>query len=399
MARDLTATDTVLSGRRFALLQQCIACLGWSLLLGVGLMLASGQVVALSIGELVVHSSPGKSFRASAPLVLQGDEQLSELQVTLATAEYYAQRNLDHPVFLDGMHIGLLTTGKSNARIQFFGEQAWHGEEALLVLDVVWPTGQLSRRFQLAEVRRDEGGVEQVSQFVEVTENETLDAIAMRLSAGTNRSYLHMMYALYLANPEAFYGANMNNLKRGARLRVPTGAELYALKDDEVFRAIRRQYEQWRQQQETPAEATTQAGAMLAGMSDAQASVLDLDGEPHVLQQQLQELGEENESIQRRNAELKNRLTRLEQQMQQVTEQVLDYPTSTPTTPTEPAPVADSAPDRQEAPTVPAPVREKSGPAGAGGLPGYIMFIVLLLASGGGVLVWRYTAGRQGAGD
>ncbi len=40
-----------------------------------------------------------------------------------------------------------------------------------------------------------------------------------------------MMYALFLANPDAFYHGNMNNLKGGVRLRVPTEEALFQLTD------------------------------------------------------------------------------------------------------------------------------------------------------------------------
>ena len=393
------ATNTLTPGIRIALVKQSVACLGWGLLLGIGLMIASGSVAALTIGELVVHSRPGKVFRASVPLTLQGEEQLAELQIDLATAEIYAEQQLERPAFLDGMHIGLLATGENSARIQLFGKHPWQGEEALLVLDAVWPQGQISRRFRLAEVDLDKDKAEQKPQFVEVAGNETLDAIAMRLSVGSNRSYLHMMYALFLANPEAFYRGNMNNLKRGASLRVPTGAELYAMKDAEVFRAIRRQFEDWRQQQEVPVVAPTQAGAMLSQISDTQSAALDLESDPHALQQQLQQLGKDNESIERRNAELKERLARLEQQIDQVSEQVLDYPSPPQAGPVEDGSIADAAPEKKAASKDEEPVRLKGRPLASESLPGYIIFIVLLLALGSGVLVWRNSAVQQSSRD
>ncbi len=406
MAHYLTATDSLSPWARLTRSAQYRARLGRALLLALGWMVLSGPVTALTMGELVVHSSPGKPLRASISLVLQDQELLSELRVTLASDKFYAGEQLERPAFLEGMRIGLLATGERSARIQLFGEAPWQGEEAFLLLHAVSPQKQHSLRFRLAGVHREDGVPEQAYRFVEVTENDTLDAIAMRLSVGTHRSYLHMMYALFLANPEAFYRNNMNNLKRGARLQVPDSAQLYRLKDAEVFQAIRQQYALWRLQQETPTKATTEAGALLSEMSDAQASALDFQGKPQVLQQQMQQLSEENESIQRRNTELKARLARLEQQMEQVAEQVLDYQPGA-----QPLPLNDEAvaapepvdhdsvttpdPEAKDSATASAIVKEKRKPAGAEGLPGYIMFFVILLALGGGVLVWRYNAGRQ----
>lgn len=381
MARYPTVTYTVSPRHYFARLQQGFARLG----IGLGLLVLSGQVAALTMGDLVVHSRPGKPLRASIPVTLQG-ENLTELKVTFAPAEFYEQQQLERPTFLDSVRIGLLSTGKSSAKIQLFGEQAWKGEEAILMLQAVWPQGELSGRFRLRGVNPDNEAEEQTPRFVEVAENETLDAIAMRLSAGTNRSYLHMMYALFLANPEAFYRDNMNNLKRGVRLRVPTGAELYALKDAEVFRIVRQQYEQWLDQQN---EGTGNSLVMGGKQTSTQGEA------PHELQQQLQQLGEDNDSLQRRNAELKARLARLEQQIGQVTEQVLNYRPPTQAALGESESAAHPPPAEKKASPEPAAEKKMDGVVAAKGLPGYVMFIVLFLALGGGVLVWRYTAGRQ----
>ncbi len=360
----------------------------------------SGPLAALTMGELVVHSRPGKPLRASIPVTLHGEEQLAELHVTLAPDESYAGQQTEGPALTEGMSIGLLATGEHSARIQLFGKQPWQGDEVVLVLYAVWPNGDFSRRYRLAGVHLDEGDEDQAYQFVEVAANETLDEIAMRLSVETNRSYLHMMYALFLANPEAFYRGNMNNLKRGARLRVPPVADLYQLKDAEVFRAIRQQYEEWRSQQEASAAVPTQAGAMLSEMDDAQTATLDLQGEPHELQQHLQRLSKDNEAIQRRNAELKARLARLEQQIQQVSEEVLDYQPPAQPAADEQQSVAPPAPGVKEAQPESAPELSKnSEPVASRGLPGYIMFMVMMLALGSGLLVWRYTAGRQDRAD
>lgn len=371
------------------LLQQAISRLGRVLLLGATCLFLAGQAAALTLGDLVVHSRPGEPLRASIPLSLEGEERLAQLHVTLASAEAYEQQHLPRPPFIEGMRIGLLTRGDTTARIQLFGEQPWQGEEAVLLLQATWPQGQLSQRFRLAGVSSAEEAGAKTPLFVEVAENETLDAIAIRLSEGRNRSYLHMMYALFLANPDAFYRGNMNNLKGGARLRVPTEDELYQLNDQEVFSGIRQQYQQWQRQREQSSVATTRAGAMLSGMSDAEAAALDLQGKPEALQQQLQQLAEENEAIQRRNEELKARLARLEQQMQQMTEQVLDYPASQ-----EPL----VAPPAQEAVTRPLPGKAEGGETGGDDLPGYVLLIAMLLALGAGALVWRSATGRQRGG-
>jgi FimV-like protein len=350
------------------------------MLLGAGWQLLAGEAAALTLGDLVVHSRPGEPLRGSIPLTLQGEEQLSRLHVTPATAEAYAQQQVHRPSFLEGLRIGLFSSDTTSARIQLFGELPWQGEEALLLLNVVWPEGQLSRGFHIAGVSPEADLGRHPPRFIEVAENETLDAIAIRLSEGGNRSYLHMMYALFLANPDAFYNGNMNNLKGGARLRVPSGEELYRLKNREVFDGIHRQMEQWQQQREYSPAAPTERPAR------------ELKSEPVALQQQLQQLAGENEAIQRRNEELKARLARLEQQMQRMTEQVLDYPT----TEAQSAAVAAQSAAATHEPATAGSGETGSDETGSEGLPAYILLLAMALALGAGVMVRRFALDRQG---
>jgi pilus assembly protein FimV len=384
LAKIPPATQPSPLGTRGRLPPPVITRLCGAIVLGAGCLLAAGQAAALTLGDLVVQSRPGEPLRASIPLTLDEGEQLAQVHITLASAEVYQQQHLERPPFLDGLRTGLFTKGDASAQVKLFGEQPWQGGEAVLLLQAAWPQGQTFQRFHLAGISPDKPAT---PLFVEVAENETLDAIAIRLSKGSNRSYLHMMYALFLANPEAFYRGNMNNLKGGARLRVPTEDELYRLSDAEVFGGIRRQFEQWQQQRDQAAVATTRAGEMLSGMSDAQAAALKLGSDPAALQRQLEQLAGENEAIQRRNAELKARLARLEQQMRQISKQVLEYPTTAEKTePVSPPPTTTAAPEKEAA----------TGEQKSAALPTYILFLTMVLALGAGVAVWRVAQARQG---
>jgi len=344
---------------------------------------------ALTLGDLVVRSHPGQPLRAAIPLQLQTGEQLAQVRVTLADAEAYSAEHIQRQAVLNGMRIALLAKSEGHARIELYGEKVWQGQGAVLLLKVNWPQGEFMQRFQLAAVTQAESQVAATPLYVEVGENETLDSIAIRLSRGSNRSYLHMMYALFKANPDAFYRGNMNNLKHGAKLRVPTEAELYQLSDAAVFRGIREQYAAWQQQRE-PQGAASDAGAALSGLSDEQAASLAQAKSPEALQQQLQRLNQENEAIQQHNQELKARLAKLEQQMQQMTEQVLDYPD------TQAKPDADvvvpPAVEGEKAEAVKDTPKPKPEVQVAQGVPDSVLALVMLLVIGAAIFIWRYSA-------
>jgi FimV-like protein len=308
-------------------------------------------VVAVSLGDMVVLSTPGEPLRAHIPLSLQADESLAELQITLATVEEYAQRDIPRAGLLQGLRLALLDRGNNSAHLQLFGEQPWQGEAAQLLLMVSWPQGQMTLPYKLAAV----SATEKVTPvYVEVAPNETLDQIAIRLSNGRNRSYLHMMYALFLANPDAFYRGNMNNLKTGSTLRVPGDEELYALSDREVFEGIRKQHELWQPLRESKPEGVAQAGAVPSGT----AAGLKPSDNPDALQQQLQQVIAESEIISRENEALRQRLLSLEQRMQGVAGQVLGYADDE-------APVKAPSPSEQQAEALPAEEKEEGLPASA----------------------------------
>lgn len=371
------------------------------LLLGLGLF-SSFAAQALTLGDLVVYSRPGQPLRATIPLTLQENEPLAQTRATLATVEQYKAQHVAYPPFLEGMRIALLDKGEGHARLQLFGEKLWQGEEAVLLVEVSWPQGQMSQRFHIAAVSAADASGAATPRYVEVGDNDTLDAIAIRLSRGSNRSYLHMMYALFKANPDAFYGGNMNNLKHGARLRVPTETELYQLSDAEVFRGIREQTAE--SQKKSAQDGTGGAGSVLAGISDEQAAALINGKSPEELQAQLQRLNKENEAMLQRNEELKTRLAKLEQQMQQMSQQVLEYPANPENAPSKPVPSNEEKGEEVKTDTD-AAANNKGADKQTGtsqqteGLPDYLFGLVMVLVVGAAVVVWRRAIPRQRGGQ
>jgi pilus assembly protein FimV len=353
------------------------------------LLLLPLNVAALSLGDLVVHSLPGEPLRAHIPFTLLGDEVLAEVHVTLATDEEYAQHHLPRSTMLQGLQLALLDRGEGRGRLQLFGEQPWQGEGVQLLFIISWSKGQMERLYPLAAVTPEAA---QPPGYVEVAQDATLDGIAIRLSKGSNRSYLHMMYALFLANPEAFYRGNMNNLKGGSTLRIPSSEELYRLSDREVFDGIRQQYAQWQQLREGGGAGGSEAGAALAGMSDEQAAGLDLGGDAATLQQRLAQLASEGEQMREENEALRQRLQALEQRMQSVAGQVMEYAEAPPATP--PAPEGAQAP----IPPPPAEIPPPAEPAekGASGLPATVIFAAIVLVLLFALSLWRAASTRAG---
>jgi pilus assembly protein FimV len=80
-----------------------------------------------------------------------------------------------------------------------------------------------------------------------VSGGETLWAIAQQVRPDSSVSMNQTMLALLRANPDAFIGDNINRLKRGAVLRIPTRDELSALTAAAAAAEVSEQARAWRE--------------------------------------------------------------------------------------------------------------------------------------------------------
>ena len=88
---------------------------------------------------------------------------------------------------------------------------------------------------------------------IPVVRGDTLYRIAQQQAQGTRASINQMMLALKTANPEAFFKDNINDLKAGAILRIPTRDEIDRISIAEANAEVHRQYEAWRASRPHPA--------------------------------------------------------------------------------------------------------------------------------------------------
>jgi pilus assembly protein FimV len=95
-----------------------------------------------------------------------------------------------------------------------------------------------------------------------VTEGQTLWSLASSMRPDSSVTVNQMMLALQRANPEAFINDNINQLKKGAVLRIPAREEVASLGAAEAAALVREQAAAWqarRQPVPQPAEAVAAA--------------------------------------------------------------------------------------------------------------------------------------------
>lgn len=105
------------------------------------------------------------------------------------------------------------------------------------------------------------------AQYGPVAQGETLWEIAQAAKPAGTVDMNRLMIALLRVNPQAFYDQNINALKRGAILRIPTQQEMAAISAVEAADAVKSQNDLWRSYQvNAAAKPTTLADA---GASEA----------------------------------------------------------------------------------------------------------------------------------
>ena len=95
------------------------------------------------------------------------------------------------------------------------------------------------------------------SDYGPVNQGETLWEIAQATRPDGVSDMNRFMIALLRMNPDAFYEQNINALKRGAILRIPSGDEINAVSTSEAMAAVRNQNELWRGYQNSQAATPT----------------------------------------------------------------------------------------------------------------------------------------------
>lgn len=104
----------------------------------------------------------------------------------------------------------------------------------------------------------------QSSGQVEVKRGDTLYGIARDVTRDSGANVDQMMLALQAANPDAFFKGNINNLKAGAILRIPTRDLVDQRSAAAAAAEVHRQYESWRAAKPHPATEVEGTAAQAA---------------------------------------------------------------------------------------------------------------------------------------
>ncbi|QRP65135.1 fimbrial protein FimV [Rhodanobacter sp. FDAARGOS 1247] len=277
----------------------------------IALALGTSQVMAMDLGQIQVKSALGQPLLAEIPLHSDNPAELQNLSVQLASSEEFARAGIVGGRTSIPLHFSVANAGGAHPVIRITSSTPVDDPFLDLLLEVNGKAGKSVREYAIlldppnaaakapvaatpapvrpashpkaaaapvaaapkatapAPVARPAAPVAGNGQLGPVERGQTLSGIARNV-APSGVDVQQMMLALKQANPDAFYRDNINALKSGVVLRVPTSAEAQAMSIAAAAAEVRRQNSDWRAG--VPGKPTIVADAATSGSTSSASS-------------------------------------------------------------------------------------------------------------------------------
>jgi pilus assembly protein FimV len=241
----------------------------------LALLLLPGISHALGLGDVRLNSPLNAPLDAEIELVNATPEDLATLEAKLASKETFARYGLDWPAFMANVTVTRDRAANGGQVLRIRSAETVTEPFLTLLIEATWARGRLVREYtvlldppvfapnsvQAAQpVTPSVGNADTSGQIsrptqaeapdaapissgggdsYEVQRGDSLSAIARRLSSSTGGRTDQLMVSLYRGNAGAFEG-DMNRLRAGAVLRIPSGEEIAAVSPSEASSEVRR---------------------------------------------------------------------------------------------------------------------------------------------------------------
>lgn len=253
--------------------------LGWVL----AAILLPGPAFALGLGKLVLDSGLNEPLEARIELLSPTRAELDSLAVGLADSEAFERAGVERLFILSGIKFELQESESGTDFIRVYSRDAIREPFLNFLVEINWSKGRLVREYTVlldpplydpgirAPVVRtpgpaplpvetdadadampataaDSAAVAMAwsgGDYGPTVQNDTLWSIASRMRPDESVSIQQMMLALYRTNPEAFINNNINGLRKGQILRMPSAQEIAALSREQALAEVQSQHAAW----------------------------------------------------------------------------------------------------------------------------------------------------------
>ena len=225
------------------------------------LSLLSGHAYALSLGRITVQSALGEPLRAQIEVVDMTAEEAASLKTAIASPDAFSSAGLAYNPAMSDVQVKLLKQADGRAVIELSSQRLVNDPFIDLLVEASWASGRIVRDYtllfdppslqttnplpptpaQVPEQISQAAGAAPVASLppaapppqmpasaptqadIRVKAGDTASAIALR-GKPANISLDQMLVALLRANPNAFVNNNVNRLKTGAVVALPSAA-------------------------------------------------------------------------------------------------------------------------------------------------------------------------------
>ena len=221
------------------------------------LALCGSQVMALSLGRVVVQSALGEPLRAEIDFLDIAADEATSLRTSVASPEAFRAAGLTYNASVVGLQASLQKRADGRLYIRLSSAGAITDSFFDLLLEASWASGKIMRDYTLlfappkagptqtdngagngngsnkdkGKARKVEGGK------LQVRAGDTASEIALTLKPA-NVSLDQMLVALLRANPGVFQGDNVNRIQAGAVLNLPNDLQASETARPEATRII-----------------------------------------------------------------------------------------------------------------------------------------------------------------
>lgn len=280
--------------------------------------LGSGVAQALGLGEIELQSYLNEPLDAQIVLPQSRGVNPNDVFVNVAPEAAYERVGLDRNLFLSKLRFQVITGSDGSLIVNISSREPLREPYLNFLLELTWPSGRLMREYAVLvdpPVYAEESGVQetvsapaaapastpasttsqreparsvesvrrqaeaeqslgrgyQADTFGPTGPSDTLWTIASRVRPNDSVSMQQVMLALQDLNPNAFIGGNINRLKRGEVLRIPSIDQIQSRTRAQATRAVTAQNEEFQSPKRT-VDATPSVSAESQASAPAETS-------------------------------------------------------------------------------------------------------------------------------
>jgi pilus assembly protein FimV len=278
-----------------------------------------GAAHALGLGEIHVNSALNEPLAADIEILGATAEELSSLTASVANKDTFLRFGAERPAFLGSATFKVSHDMSGKPVLVIRSTDSFSEPLVNLLVDLRWHNGEVIRQYSLlldpagfpaatqvaaavrspmvppatlalpapaaavtntlaaaatpiaapsAAVSRTPSTT-RATTHVKIGAKATLRGVAWRVGARSDSELKKTMLAIFRANPSAFEG-NINRLRLGAVLMIPSAADISTISKQEASREIRAQMTAWRA---SPHKARTAAAPVQAMPTPVQAMI------------------------------------------------------------------------------------------------------------------------------